>query len=274
MKSSIIFLLFVAIISCSIGSNSLIRKWKRNLLTSPAITTTAAKAKWFKQSLDHFHPTEDRTWQQQYFVNDSFYQPGGPVFLMIGGEGPANPIWMQVGSWIDYAKENNALCFQLEHRFYGQSHPTDDLGVKNLVYLTSTQALADLATFIQAMNTQHNLTSSTKWISFGGSYPGSLSAWLRLKYPHLIHGSVSTSGPLIAQADFPEYLEVVEKAIDLTNPKCNKVIQSSMAQAARLTLHRVGWALMTKMFQTCKPFDGTDPNDVSNVMETLIGMNQ
>lgn len=47
---------------------------------------------------------------------------------MIGGEGPANPIWMSEGTWIDYAKTHNALCFQLEHRFYGDSHPTEDLG--------------------------------------------------------------------------------------------------------------------------------------------------
>ena len=60
---------------------------------------------------------------------------------MIGGEGPANPIWMSHGAWIDYAQEHNAICFQLEHRFYGESHPTKDLTVKNLVYLTSTQGM-------------------------------------------------------------------------------------------------------------------------------------
>ena len=60
---------------------------------------------------------------------------------MIGGEGPANPIWMSHGAWIDYAQEHNAICFQLEHRFYGESHPTKDLSVKNLVYLTSTQGM-------------------------------------------------------------------------------------------------------------------------------------
>ena len=58
-------------------------------------------------------------------MNASFYEPGGPAFLMIGGEGPANPIWMVQGSWIDYAKKHKAICFQLEHRFYGESHPTE-----------------------------------------------------------------------------------------------------------------------------------------------------
>ena len=61
---------------------------------------------------------------QRYFVNDTFYKPGGPVFLMIGGEGTASPLWMVMGHWIDLAKKVNALCFQVEHRYYGKSHPT------------------------------------------------------------------------------------------------------------------------------------------------------
>ena len=44
---------------------------------------------------------------------------------MIGGEGTASPVWMVTGSWIEYAKEHGALCLQLEHRFYGKSHPTE-----------------------------------------------------------------------------------------------------------------------------------------------------
>ena len=148
----------------------------------------------FLQDLDHFHPTDGRTWKQRYFVNASLHRRGGPVFLMIGGEGEANSAWMSHGTWMDYAKEFGALCFQLEHRwncwdivffggklnvllylrFYGKSRPTSDMSVKNLVYLSSEQALADIATFIDAMNREYNLTDS-RWIAFGGSYPGIFS---------------------------------------------------------------------------------------------------
>lgn len=57
-------------------------------------------------------------------MNDTFYKSGGPVFLMIGGEGPANALWVVVGQWIRYAQHFGALCLMLEHRFYGLSHPT------------------------------------------------------------------------------------------------------------------------------------------------------
>lgn len=43
---------------------------------------------------------------------------------MISGEAAANAKWMAEGQWIEYAKQFGALCFQVEHRFYGQSHPT------------------------------------------------------------------------------------------------------------------------------------------------------
>jgi pimeloyl-ACP methyl ester carboxylesterase len=71
-----------------------------------------------------------------------------------------------------------------------------------LVYLSSEQALADLAYFIEAMTVKYEVPEGTKWIAFGGSYSGSLAAWLRAKYPHLVHGAVSASAPLLAKADF------------------------------------------------------------------------
>lgn len=83
-----------------------------------------------------------------------------------------------------------------------------DLGVKNLSYLSSEQALADLAYFISVYNEKFNVFPKPRWIVMGGSYPGSLAAWMRLKYPHLVHGAVSTSGPLVAVSDFKGRLRI------------------------------------------------------------------
>ena len=44
--------------------------------------------------------------------------------------------------------EHGALLVSLEHRYYGKSRPLPDLGVKNLAWLSSHQALADIARFI------------------------------------------------------------------------------------------------------------------------------
>ncbi len=80
---------------------------------------------WFEQLLDHLNPDNIATWKQRFHTNNQYYQLGGPVFLMIRGEGEATADWMVKRAWIGYAKEHNALCFQLEHRFYGKSHPTE-----------------------------------------------------------------------------------------------------------------------------------------------------
>ena len=43
------------------------------------------------------------------------------------------------------------------------------------------QRLSDLAAFHAKMTKDFKLPSTTKWICFGGSYPGALSAWFRIK---------------------------------------------------------------------------------------------
>lgn len=77
-----------------------------------------------------------------------------------------------------------------------------DLSTDNLRFLSSRQALADLAHFRTVIAEARGLTNA-KWVAFGGSYPGSLAAWFRLKYPHLVYASVATSAPVHAQVNFP-----------------------------------------------------------------------
>ncbi|XP_013179588.1 PREDICTED: putative serine protease K12H4.7 [Papilio xuthus] len=228
-------------------------------------------AQWFKQKLDHFSPTDLRSWKQRYYINDSFYdyKNPGPIFLMIGGEGPADPRWMVKGAWIDYAKKFNALCINLEHRYYGESHPTEDFSTKNLQYLSSSQALADLANFITAMNDKLKLNREVKWVAFGGSYPGSLAAWLRMKYPHLVHASVSSSGPLLAKVNFMEYFEVVVNALREKTGSDDCVNQLRNAHEQIEGLIKTQPEEIEKEFRMCMPFSKATENDMKNFFNSI-----
>lgn len=106
-----------------------------------------------------------------------------------------------------------------------------------------------MARFIEAMNIEHNLDKNTKWIAFGGSYPGSLAAWLREKFPKLVHGSVSSSGPLLAKADFTEYYDVVKDSLATYSDDCVTAVEKSFDQVEILLRHRIGQLSLNKKFK-------------------------
>ncbi|XP_005092643.1 putative serine protease K12H4.7 [Aplysia californica] len=225
---------------------------------------------WFEQKQDHFDGINLLTWKQRFFSNGSFYKKGGPMFVQIGGEGEANPIWMMEGAWVDYAKKYNAYCFLLEHRFYGKSHPTPDMSVNNLRYLSSEQALSDLATFITAVRKE---LGGPKVIVFGGSYPGSLAAWFRMKYPHIAHGAVASSAPLLAKINFFEYMEVVDSALRTFDASgtCNNAVAQATQGVQELMSTYKGRRQLKSLFQLCDDLDPNSKKDISNFYSTIAG---
>jgi hypothetical protein len=88
------------------------------------------------------------------------------------------------------------------------------MSTENLKYLSADQAMADLARLINYIKVDLK-TKNSKVITFGGSYPGNLAAWFRLKYPSVTYGSVASSAPLTAKTNFYEYMEVVGQVIFL-----------------------------------------------------------
>jgi len=230
----LVFLLLLVVASSTTFEDEHSHFLRRGLLNrlrhlEPPNRTSGSKSyqdQWFEQRLDHFNPMNVKTWQQRYFSSFQFYEEDGPVFIQIGGEGAASDGWLDYGAWIEWAKEQKAALFILEHRYYGKSHPTSSLKTEELVWLSSRQAQNDLATFIESMTRTHGFTGP--WIAFGGSYPGSMAAWVREKFPHLIQGSVSSSGPLLAKVNFIEYLQVVYDAIGRDGPECNDALTEGM----------------------------------------------
>jgi lysosomal Pro-X carboxypeptidase len=79
-----------------------------------------------------------------------------------------------------------------EHRYYGESLPYGNKSFadpRHLGYLTSQQALADYVDLIEYLKSKPSYNRSPV-IAFGGSYGGMLSAWMRMKYPHIVQGYV------------------------------------------------------------------------------------
>nr|DBA26011.1 TPA: hypothetical protein GDO54_010325 [Pyxicephalus adspersus] len=188
---------------------------------------------WFEQRLDHFAGADSRVWKQRYYMNESFSSGDGPVFLMIGGEGTANPAWMTQGTWMTYAEKMGALCFLLEHRFYGKSHPTE------------------------------------KWIVFGGSYPGCLAAWYRLKFPHLAHAAVASSAPVQAVLNFSEYLDVVQSSLARNHSNCPKTFKLASDTLIELLDHKENYAKITRDFNLCNPLEINSKMDLSFFLDTI-----
>ncbi|KAL6061256.1 Thymus-specific serine protease [Balamuthia mandrillaris] len=233
--------------------------------------THAAKELWYTQKLDHFNKQDRRTWQQRYFVNESFWNADlpGPIFLQIGGEAPISGADASLLQMANYGRRHGALLVALEHRFYGQSQPLPSTETANLVYLSSQQALADAAEFILWLKQQYNAVDSPV-ITFGCSYPGNLAAWFRLKYPHITLASVASSAPVLATLDFFQYLDVVEQSLNyFTGIQCEENIQTATQTIQKMLQSASGQSQLQKLFNTC-----TVPRvqeDISTFMSNLMG---
>ncbi|KAJ6812403.1 putative serine protease EDA2 isoform X1 [Iris pallida] len=185
---------------------------------------------WLSQTLDHFSPTDHRQFKQRYYEYLDYYQvSSGPIFLKICGESACPGIVNDYTSVL--AKKFGAALVSLEHRYYGKSSPFDSLTTENLQYLSSKQALFDLAVFRQyyqeSLNAKYNLSNiQSRWFVFGVSYSGALSAWFRLKFPHLTCGSLASSAVVLAVYNFTDFDKQVGASV---GAECKSVLQEITA---------------------------------------------
>lgn len=178
-----------------------------------------ATEKIFLNLVDHFNHRNKKVYAQRYWdlVPDNW--SNNVVLLFINGEGPGHfrdDYTTALGQTI------GARVISLEHRYYGQSQPHEDWTVPNLRELTHEQGLADVAYFIEKQN--QIMGSTKKWIIVGGSYAGAMSAWFRYKYPHLVIGSIASSGVVNAVYDFYKYMEQIYT--DLQKPVAAKCLST------------------------------------------------
>jgi pimeloyl-ACP methyl ester carboxylesterase len=174
------------------------------------------------------------------------------VFFYLCGEATCQPT--SLGQAIAaHAKTAKAYLVSLEHRYYGDSQPFASLTTENLKYLSTDFALKDAAAFEQYMQKKRGLTGP--WIVVGGSYPGSLSAFYRLKYPDLVVGSLASSGPVQAKANFEEYDQHVAT---VAGADCAATMRKVTAQVEAALAHPADLADLKKKFQAEALVDDDD----------------
>ena len=100
-----------------------------------------------------------------------------PIMIQMGGEGTANGVHCN-----DDMISNNAICVQIEHRFYGESVPSLENGGGNNANLA-----AGLSVEYNALDTALVLAEVQEMfgnkgrpvVNFGGSYSGATATWFR-----------------------------------------------------------------------------------------------
>ncbi|BCA93967.1 hypothetical protein TUM19329_03280 [Legionella antarctica] len=206
----------------------------------------------FTQRTDHHSPLTE-TFAQRYYIDETFSKAkDDPVFFYICGESSCSKRALN-GSIRTYAKKYHAKLVALEHRYYGESIPLESFSTQNLKYLTTEQALDDLAYFQRQLTKAQNWTG--KWIAFGGSYPGSLSAYYRMKFPYLVAGSLASSAPVMAKEDFFEYDTHVT---EVAGPQCAKHIRQ-VIDAVEATLNdQIKLNQMKTLFEASAVHDTVD----------------
>lgn len=189
----------------------------------------------FSVPIDHFHnetkyePHSDGYYDLRYWVDDTYYKPGGPIIMIGSGEltSVLRIPYVETGIGKILAEATGGLTVLLEHRYYGTSYPVPDLSPKNMRFLSTEQAMADTAYFVR--NIQYpgledkNLTSyTTPYIMYGGSYAGAFAALMRKVYPDDIAGAISGSGVTKVILDYWEYLEAARLFVE---PSCVEMSQ-------------------------------------------------
>ncbi|EDV98620.1 putative serine protease K12H4.7 [Drosophila grimshawi] len=233
------------------------------------ISLDKATEEWITQPLDHFDESNEKTYQMRYLINDEFQTEGSPIFIYLGGEWEVSPGMIEKGHWYDLAKEHKGLLIYTEHRYYGNSVPTEKMTVDDLQYLHVKQALADVKHFITTLKSENAQLANSKVLLAGGSYSATMVVWFKRLYPDLVVGGWASSAPLLAKVDFFEYKEVTGKAFaELGGQKCYDRIQKGIADLEYMFDNKRS-AEARSMLRLCSSFDHENDLDMWNLFGSI-----
>uniref|UniRef100_A0A7S1Q9V3 Uncharacterized protein n=1 Tax=Neobodo designis TaxID=312471 RepID=A0A7S1Q9V3_NEODS len=227
--------------------------------------------RWYTQYVDHFtfgsHPGWPETYQQRVLTYDKYYRPGGPIFFYVGNEAPITAFADIAGlMWQNAAEFGAALVFA-EHRFFGESFPS--CRSECMGSLSTMQAMADYALLMTNLTSPTGLYPDSKGIiTFGGSYGGMLSAWMRMKYPNLVTGAMACSAPIgmvSPDYDTSSYWAVVTRdatAAGGAAPNCSANVHQALEDIFTMVKQPGGGEKLRELLHLCVTPTAADANQL------------
>ncbi|KAI9686127.1 MAG: hypothetical protein M1820_010679 [Bogoriella megaspora] len=177
----------------------------------------------FDQLIDHFPespryaPHTDATFKQRYVYDSTYYKPGGPVYLYIGGETSAESRFSNLVTGLIQIlmQETNGLGIILENRYYGQSYPFNTSTTDQLAYLTTEQTIADNEYFarnVKLPGINETLNAPDRpWILYGGSLAGAQTAFSLKTYPQTLWAGIAASAPVEVIVGYWQWYSPIQK---------------------------------------------------------------
>ncbi|KAM7362317.1 putative serine protease K12H4.7 [Cochliomyia hominivorax] len=219
------------------------------------------KEQWLPQLVDHFDKNNSDKWMMRYFVNEKFYRNNSPIFVFLGGEWEITPEMLTGGHFYDMARQQEALMFYTEHRYYGESWPKSNLSPHNLRYLNVLQSLEDLKYFLTYQKASSKALKNSKVVLVGGSYSGSMVSWFMTLYPEMADAGWASSAPLVAKMDFNEYMTYTMFSIkEKGGLTCSHKLEEAFNSLAKAMQTNRALGLL-KRLNICRTFDTSNPFD-------------
>lgn len=186
-------------------------------LQSLRIAESAVTEGSFDQLIDHSNPSLG-TFKQRFWWSDEFYAgPGSPVVVFNPGEAAAEAYSGYLTNRTlpgVIAQTNGGAGILIEHRYWGESSPYEELTTKNMQQLTLKNSILDMTYFANNVRLPFDLNGTSSptnapWLFSGGSYSGALSAWINAVAPGTFWAHHASSAVVEAIGDFWQYFEPV-----------------------------------------------------------------
>ena len=205
--------------------------------------------------IDHFNPSDKRVYSNRYWMNDTYYEAGGPVFMYDNGEAGVVDAQVEedlgedgvIFAPVELARKYHGIALIWEHRFYGSSLPfevnqTTGLAVAGYdayKYLNNEQALQDVvyfATHFSPPGYREEECASMRanaapWVWVGGSYAGIRAAMIRQRNPNIFFASWASSAPVQTVVDGSVYYNEVQQNMPAN---CSATVHTAITYADQI----------------------------------------